>query len=61
MTVTVHVRDNLGRELPGPADLHAIGPGEFVVISGEHKPDDLGPWAGAIGMAVLRGVRIERV
>lgn len=48
-------------EIPGPADLAEVRPGEKIAVIGQYTPEDIARWATEIGKAVLRGVEVERL
>ncbi|GAA2843967.1 hypothetical protein Acy02nite_68610 [Actinoplanes cyaneus] len=60
MNVRHVVEQGDDRTVPGPADLHKLGPSDIVMITGEHTAEHYGAWAAPIGMAVLRGVKVGR-
>lgn len=52
--------DPTPRRVPGPADLHDVGPGHLLTLAG--TPDreaDFGRWAGALGAAAIRGASLS--
>lgn len=59
MKVYASIDGSLPIRIHGPADLARLGKGDVVWVLGDPKPEDHGPWAPALGGAVLRGVCMQ--